>query len=259
MERRASTPAADGSAEELRRAVGRGELIAYFQPQYDLASGRPVVVEALCRWLHPARGLVMPDRFIPVAERTGLIGDVSRTVLDQAGRRVADWHRHGRRIGLAVNVSPTQLRADFAAAVLGFVRELGLPAGTVTAEITETPALTESCEEVEALQSLIDGGVGVSVDDFGAGFTSIEALKRMPLTEVKIDRSLMRNHDTAADALAIEAVDVAHARHAVVVAEGIETARDLERARRWGCDRGQGFYFSPALPPAEAERLLSAA
>jgi len=259
MKRRASNPTADGSAEELRRAVGSGELVAYFQPEYDLASGQPVVVEALCRWLHPVRGVVMPDRFIPVAERTGLIGELSRAMLDQAGRRVADWHRHGRHVGLAVNVSPTQLRPEFAATVLAFVRELGLPAGTVTAEITETPALTESCDEVETLRALIDGGVGVSVDDFGAGFTSIEALRRMPLTEVKIDRSLMRDRGADADALAIAAVEVAHARGAVVVAEGIETAEDLDRARRWGCDRGQGFYFSPALPAAEAARLLSVA
>ncbi|GAA2450161.1 EAL domain-containing protein [Agromyces soli] len=259
MERRASHPIADGSAEELRRAVGRGELVAFFQPEYELATGQPVVVEALCRWLHPVRGLVLPDRFIPVAERTGLIGDLSRAMLEQAGRRVAEWHRHGRHVGLAVNVSPTQLRPDFAATVLEFVRELALPAGTVTAEITETPALTESCEELEALQMLIDGGIGVSVDDFGAGFTSIEALRRMPLTEVKIDRSLMRDHAPEADALARAAVEVAHERGAVVVAEGIETAEDLDRARRWGCDRGQGFYYSPALPAAEAERLLSVA
>ncbi len=229
----------------------------YFQPQYDFASGQPVVFEALSRWMHPDRGLVMPDRFIDVAERTGLIAELGRTILEQAGRRVAEWHRRGRRIGLAVNVSPSQLRPEFASTMVEFVRALGLPDRTVTAEITETPALSETCEEVETMQALIDGGVGVSVDDFGAGFTSIEALRRMPFTEVKIDRSLMRNSTPGADALALEAVGVARSRHAIVVAEGIETAQDLDRARAWGCDRGQGFFFSPAVPADEVERLLA--
>ncbi|MFF2371718.1 EAL domain-containing protein [Agromyces sp. NPDC058110] len=252
------TPHAENSAEDLRRAVLRGELVPYFQPEYDLASGRPVVFEALSRWLHPDRGLVMPDRFIEVAERTGLIAELGRSILEQAGRLVVDWHRRGRRIGLAVNVSPSQLRPEFASTMVEFVRELGLPARTVTAEITETPALSETCEEIETLHALIAGGVGVSVDDFGAGFTSIEALGRMPFTEVKIDRSLMRTADPEHDALVLEAVEVARDRRAIVVAEGIETAKDLDRARSWGCDRGQGYFFSPAVPADEVERLLAA-
>ncbi|GAA1966064.1 EAL domain-containing protein [Agromyces allii] len=258
MEDRASSSASENSAEELQRAVRKGELVPYFQPEYDLVSGRPVVFEALSRWLHPERGLVMPDRFIAVAERTGLIGELGRTILAQAGRRVADWHRRGRRIGLAVNVSPSQLRPEFATTMVEFVRALGLPEWTVTAEITETPALSETCEEVETMQALIAAGIGVSVDDFGSGFTSIEALGRMPFTEVKIDRSLMRRPGAEADALAIEAIDVARMRHAVVVAEGIETAQDVARAKGWGCDRGQGFFFSPAVPASDVERLLAA-
>ncbi|WP_162238266.1 EAL domain-containing protein [Agromyces sp. Leaf222] len=242
----------------MQRAVRQGELVPYFQAEYDLASGRPVVFEALSRWLHPERGLVMPDRFIAIAERTGLIGDLGRTILVQAGRRVADWHRRGRRIGLAVNVSPSQLRPEFASTMVKFVRALDLPEWTVTAEITETPALSETCEEVETMQALIAGGIGVSVDDFGSGFTSLEALERMPFTEVKIDRSLMRRPDPEADVLALAAVAVARRREAVVVAEGIETAQDVDRAKAWGCDRGQGFFFSPAVPADEVERLLAA-
>ena len=236
----------------------RGELVPYYQAEYDLASGRPVVFEALSRWLHPERGLVMPDRFIAIAERAGLIGDVGRTILVQAGRRVADWHRRGRRIGLAVNVSPSQLRPEFASSMVEFVRALGLPDWTVTAEITETPALSETCEEVETMQALIAGGIGVSVDDFGSGFTSLEALERMPFTEVKIDRSLMRMPGSETDALALAAVAVAKVRRAIVVAEGIETARDVDRAKAWGCDRGQGFFFSRAVPAEQIERLLAA-
>ncbi|WP_164863448.1 EAL domain-containing protein [Agromyces sp. LHK192] len=248
-----------GGTRELRRAVRRGELVPYFQPEYDLNSGRPVAVEALCRWQHPDRGMIMPDRFIPLAERAGLIGELGRVILEQSGRRLVEWRRKGVRVGLAVNVSPTELRPEFARAVLDLVRRLGLPRGTVTAEITETPALTDSCEEHEAMQALIDGGVGVSIDDFGAGFTSVEGLRNIPFTEVKIDRSLMRDDRPETDALVATCVEIAHGRDALVVAEGVETAEDLERARAWGCDRAQGFYFSPAVTAEELEPVLTMA
>ncbi|MRG59594.1 EAL domain-containing protein [Agromyces sp. CFH 90414] len=259
MEPGASNPTTDGWVAELRRAVDRGELVAYFQPEYDLASGRPVAFEALCRWLHPDRGVIMPDRFIPVAEVSGLLGDLGRAILDQSGRRAAEWHRRGLRMGIAVNISPSQLRPAFVEAMLKIVRRLDLPRWTVTAEITETPALQESCEEYQAMQSLIDGGVGVSIDDFGAGFTSVEGMRKIPFTEVKIDRSLMRDASPAADELVARCVELARERSAVVVAEGVETSADLERAKRWRCDRAQGYYYSPAVAAEDLEPLLASA
>lgn len=243
---------------ELRRAFTSGELTAYFQPLYDLKTGRVVELEALCRWKHPAHGLLLPDRFIQVAEQHGLISDIGRVMLEESGRRAAEWHRRGVHVGLAINVSPSELRLPFAEGVLARLAELDLPSGAVTVEITESPQMSQSCEEHETLQMLLDGGVGVAIDDFGAGHTSLESLRRLPFTEVKIDRSLMRDPGAAADELVAECVDIAHERSATVVAEGVETAEDLARALRWGCDRAQGFYFAPALPAEELEPLLAA-
>lgn len=246
-------------AVELRRALETGELTAHFQPQYDLKTGRVVALEALCRWNHPVRGLLLPDRFIHVAERHGLISDLGRLMLDESGRRAADWHRRGVKVGVAINVSPTELRPSFADALLERLHEFELPAGSVTVEITESPAMQNSRDEYATLERLIEGGVGVSVDDFGAGHTSLDGIRRLPFTEVKIDRSLMHDSRPEADALVEQCVAIARSRSATVVAEGVETAEHFARALRWGCDRAQGFYFAPALPAEELEPLLAEA
>lgn len=248
----------DELAGELRRAFASGELTAFFQPLYDLKTGRVVALEALCRWKHPAHGLLLPDRFIQVAEHHGLIADLGRVMLEESGRRAAEWHRRGVHVGLSINVSPSELRPEFADEVLSRLAELGLPAGTVTVEITESPQLSESHEEHLTLQKLLEGGVGIAIDDFGAGHTSLTSITRVPFTEVKIDRSLMQADSPGADELVAECVEIARQRSAIVVAEGVETAEHLERALRWGCDRAQGFYFAPALPAEELEPLLNA-
>lgn len=241
---------------ELRRAFTSGELTAYFQPLYDLKTGRVVELEALCRWKHPARGLLLPDRFIQVAEQHGMIADIGRVMLEESGRRAAEWHRRGVSVGLAINVSPSELRHEFAREVLERLAALDLPRGTVTVEITESPQMSDTREEHETLQTLLDGGVGIAIDDFGAGHTSLQALRRLPFTEVKIDRSLMQDDRPETDELVAACVGLAHERGATVVAEGVETAEHLARALGWGCDRAQGFYFAPALPAEELEPLL---
>jgi EAL domain-containing protein (putative c-di-GMP-specific phosphodiesterase class I) len=246
-------------AGQLRHAFSAGELTAYFQPQYDLKSGRVVAVEALCRWLHPVHGVLLPARFIDVAERYGMIADLGRYMLEESGRHVADWHRRGVAVSVSINVSPSELRPEFAAVVLGRLRDLELPEGSITVEITESPAIQYSAEEFATLNALIDGGVGVSIDDFGTGNTSLELVRRLPLTEVKIDKSLVHDDSAPTDALVRECLEIAHERGAVIVAEGIETQQHFDRAIEWGCDRAQGFYFSPPLPVAEIEPLLEGA
>lgn len=246
----------DELAGELRRAFTSGELTAFFQPLYDLKTRRVVALEALCRWRHPARGLLFPDRFIEAAEQHGLIADLGRVMLEESGRRAAEWHRRGVHVGLSINVSPSELRLDFAETMLERLQALDLPAKYVTVEIIESPRLQESDEELHALRALLDGGVGISIDDFGAGHTSLESLRRLPFTEVKIDRSLMSDPRATADQLVGEAVEVARERGAIVVAEGVETEDHFARALHWGCDRAQGFYFAPALPADEVEPLL---
>ena len=243
-------------AGQLRHAFVSGQLTAYFQPQYDLKTGRVVAVEALCRWLHPERGLLLPERFIHVAEHHGLIAELGRHMLGQSGRQVADWHRRGVEVGVAINVSPSELVPEFAANALRHLRELGLPAGAMTVEVTESPAILYSAEEFATLDALIDGGVGVSVDDFGTGHTSLELVRRLPLTEIKIDKSLVQHPGADGDRLVRECLEVARQRGARVVAEGIETPAHFARAVEWGCERGQGYFFSPPLPVAQVEPLL---
>lgn len=243
-------------AGRLRHAFTAGELTAYFQPQYDLKTRRVVAVEALCRWQHPDEGLLLPGRFIDVAEQYGLIADVGRFMLEESGRRVADWHARGVEVGLSLNVSPSELVPEFAAAVLGQLRELDLPPFAMTVEITESPEITYERDEATTLQALIDGGVGVSIDDFGTGHTSLELVRRLPITEVKIDKSLVQDGSNEVDGLVRECLAAARERDALVVAEGIETAEQFDRVVAWGCDRGQGYFFSPPLPVHEVEPLL---
>jgi EAL domain-containing protein (putative c-di-GMP-specific phosphodiesterase class I) len=246
-------------AGQLRDAFTSGELTAYYQPQYEMATGRVAALEALCRWIHPEHGLLLPGRFIDIAERYGLIAAVGRFMLDESGRRVADWHRRGLHVGLSINASPSELDRAFADTVLSRLRELELPYRAVTVEITESPAISYSRDELYALEALIDGGVGVSIDDFGVGHTSLDLVRRLPLTEVKIDRSLVQDPTRAIDDLVRECVDIARSRQAVLVAEGIETQEHFERALHWECDLAQGFYFSPPLPLEQIEELLMAA
>jgi EAL domain-containing protein (putative c-di-GMP-specific phosphodiesterase class I) len=243
-------------ARQLRHAFIADELTAYYQPQYDLQSMDVVALEALCRWQHPRHGLLLPHRFIEIAERYGLIVEVGHFMLEETGHQVADWRRRGLHVGLSINVSPTELSADFAKTVLRRLRDLKLPDRALTLEITESPLIAYLQDEVDTLQSLIDGGVGVSIDDFGVGNTSLDLVRRLPITEVKIDRSLMYDPDGAVDDLVHECVEIARDRGAVVVAEGIETDQHLERAKRWQCDRAQGYYFSPPLPGLQLEELL---
>jgi EAL domain-containing protein (putative c-di-GMP-specific phosphodiesterase class I) len=245
-------------AGQLRHAFEAGELTAYYQPQYDLQSMDVVALEALCRWQHPLRGLLLPERFIHIAERYGLIADVGRFMLEESGQHVAAWRRRGLHIGLSLNVSPTELDRDFAATVIRRLRELELPYRAVTVEITESPAISYSRDELFALEALIDGGVGVSIDDFGIGNTSIDLVRLLPLTEVKIDRSLLHDPDRAIDDLVHECLSIVRDRGAISVAEGIETQEHFDRVREWQCDRAQGYYFSPPLPSRQMEELLLA-
>jgi EAL domain-containing protein (putative c-di-GMP-specific phosphodiesterase class I) len=252
------TVEADGVqlAEQLRHAVGAGELTVHYQPQYDLASGRIVALEALCRWNHPEQGLLLPGHFIDLAEQYGIISDVDRFVREESGRRAVDWHRRGLHVGVAINVSPSELNAPFAEALLRQLAELELPDRTLTVEVTESPEIAYTSDELLALEMLIEGGVGVSIDDFGTGRASLELVQRLPLTEVKIDRSLVQSPTRAIDDAVRACIEVVRGRDAIVVAEGVETPSHYERAMQWGCDRAQGYYFSRPLPIEDVEPLL---
>ncbi|MGY1753930.1 EAL domain-containing protein [Blastococcus sp. SYSU D01042] len=248
---------------ELHGAVDRGEIVVHLQPQVDLVSGRVVAVEALARWQHPTLGPVPPDVFIPLAEASGQIRDIGDHVLREACRTLAAWRADGPDLEVAVNVSAVQLTdPDFAGSVARVLAETGLPARSLTLEVTESQVLTEVATRHGHLEHLRTLGVGISVDDFGTGYSSLAQLQRLPVTELKIDRSFTSQLSGSAPSSPLIAgiIGLAHGLGLRVVAEGVETEAQSRALRGWACDRAQGYLLGrPAAPAAVRELLLTSA
>ncbi|MEJ2346524.1 MAG: EAL domain-containing protein [Gammaproteobacteria bacterium] len=235
----------------LRRGIAAGELPVHYQPQMDLRGGRVVGVEALVRWAHPEKGLVLPGEFIPHAERTGLIFALGEQVLRNACSQCQRWRRQGlNELQLAVNVSARQFqRRDFADLVRRVLTETGLPASNLVIEITESVLLGEIETRVTLMQELKDMGVHLSVDDFGTGYSSLVYLKRFPIDSIKLDRQFVQHVCVDVEDLAICRAVAAMGRSLDirVVAEGVETWEQLAVLAELGCDAAQGFVFSPPM------------
>lgn len=246
---------------DLRLAVADDGLSVAYQPIFDLRDHgeqdlRLVSVEALARWTHPEAGVVAPDRFIRMAENAGFLGDLDEYVLVRAGAQLRAWQDAGFEIGLSVNASPSHFTAEYVDAVLTRLERLELLPGTLTVEIIEVPSPQLIPAMAEAFTLLHGAGVTIAVDDFGAGDTTYDMLRMLPIDEVKIDRALTQSSSDAAEETvrAIVALATQHGWH--VVAEGIETDADLTRARGRGCHRGQGYLLGRPSGPSEIERLL---
>ena len=246
----------------LRRAVERGEFALRYQPQVSLGSGRIVGLEALLRWEHPERGLVAPDEFVPVAEETGLIVPIGEWVLGEACLRAKGW-RGGDPSepppAVCVNLSARQLREPgLPRAVARVLTETGLEPARLLLEVTESAAMGDAPATAAALGELRGLGVGAAIDDFGTGYSSLSHLSRLPVDRVKIDRSFVGklSEEREAGVLARGVVDLAHALGLAVVAEGVETADQLERLRTMGCDLAQGLLFSGPVPGEAVGALL---
>ena len=241
-----------GLENGLRQAVARAEFRLHYQPQIALASNEVVGVEALVRWQHPELGLVAPLKFITLAEETGLIVPLGEWVLGEALRQLAEWRRRGMAdLTVSVNISAHQLGvAGFVGMVLGKLAEHGLPAAALRLEITESVAMQRPEQTVALLRELRRLGVGLAIDDFGTGYSSLSYLKRLPLNCLKLDRSFVSDIESDANDAAICAatISLAHNLGLAVVAEGVETAAQLEFLRSLGCDGVQGYLFSKPLP-----------
>jgi diguanylate cyclase (GGDEF)-like protein len=247
---------------ELREALERGELALHYQPQLDLKTGHIISAEALVRWNRPGHGFVPPMRFIPLAEQSGLIEQIGNWIIDHACAQLRTWKQQGVPIErVAVNVSPRQFRRrSFAKVLREALARHGVPATALEIEITEG-VLFEQGESAESLlRELSEAGHPIALDDFGTGFSSMSYLKRFPVNTIKIDRVFIEGLGTGPDSEAIVAAIVAmsHALGKHVIAEGVETQRQLAALRRLGCDDMQGFLLSPALPAEGLGELVRA-
>jgi diguanylate cyclase (GGDEF)-like protein/PAS domain S-box-containing protein len=248
---------------ELRHAIERGELLAYYQPIIDLETRALRGFEALARWRHPERGLVPPDVFIPVAEETGLVGVIGEMMLKEACQQLKIWQdRYPRTppLGVSVNISTRQLgHAGIVDQIARIIRETGLAPGSLTLELTESTLMQNLKAGAGVIRQLHDMSVHVHVDDFGSGYSSLSYLQDLPVETLKVDRAFVSGMDGKPRQTAIVRAIVTLARNLGmdVIAEGVETDAQADTLLRLRCATGQGFLFSRPLPAAEAERLIA--
>jgi diguanylate cyclase (GGDEF)-like protein len=244
---------------DLREAIAQEQFCLAYQPTFALSDMTPTGVEALIRWKHPVRGLVQPDAFIPVLEETGLITEVGRWVLREACRQAAAWHRDGRRIAMAVNVSARQLDTD--ELIVDIERALadsGLAASALTVEITETTLMRNIEDTVRRLGAIKQLGVRIAIDDFGTGYSSLAHLQQFPVDALKIDRSFIAGlrHNKEGETLIRTLVQLGKALSIETFAEGIEQQHELSLLKDEECDNGQGFLFARPLDSAAIEEFF---
>jgi len=254
-------PARLALAGELRRAIEQDELELHYQPKFDTRTLQLGGVEALVRWRHPERGLLGPDEFIPLAEHTGAIRGLTQLVLRKATHQLAAWQADGLDLSVAVNLSVANLLdhglVDDIAAIL---EQEGAPAERLELEITESMLMSDPERAKELLKQLTAMGIRLSIDDFGTGHSSLAYLRRLPISEIKIDRSFVRHLavDDGDAAIVRATIELSHSLDLKVVAEGVEDARSLELLRELGCDGAQGYHLARPAPAADLNDLLRA-
>jgi len=245
---------------DLRQALERDELRVFYQPQVCSTTNRVVGLEALVRWQHPERGLLYPRDFLPLAEETKLIGQLSERVLDQACQDVGRWIQEGHtHLRLAVNLSPIQVEHPrFVETLMQQVKAHNFPAGNLEIEITENVIMNDLEQISQKLRKLAALGVRIAIDDFGTGYSSLNYLHRLPIHTLKVDQSFVKAIRSGDDGACIvnAIVAMAHGLKLEIVAEGVETDEQLDYLRSLGCHQVQGFFYGPARPAAEISRTL---
>lgn len=232
---------------DLRSAASDGQLQLYYQPKMDIRSGHVRQAEALLRWQHPELGMVSPAEFIPLAERTGSMFLLTGWVIEEGIRQLSAWNRKGLHMQLSLNISAEDLHGEnLLMTVERLLKRYQLSAEQLIFEITESTAMRDPEHSLNVLEKLRDGGISLSVDDFGTGYSSLAHLKRLPVQELKIDQSFIRNLDeTSEDAVIVRStIEMSHNLGLKVVAEGVEYQHTLELLERWHCDTAQGYLIS---------------
>jgi diguanylate cyclase (GGDEF)-like protein/PAS domain S-box-containing protein len=247
---------------DLRQAVARQEFVLNYQPKVDLETGRVVGVEALIRWQRPRHGVMLPARFIPVAEESGLILPIGRWALDTACHQARAWQDQGLPpVSVAINVSAVELRAkDFLGNVQQILEHSRLEARFLELELTETFMMQDWKSIAEILRALKGLGVRIALDDFGTGYSSLSYMKRFPIDSLKIDQSFVRDMTTDSDDASIVSavINMGRSLNMRVVAEGIQTRDQFEFLKDRHCPEGQGYFFAPPVPAAQLTELLAA-
>lgn len=244
---------------ELRRAIDDNELVLHLQPLVDVSAARTYGAEVLVRWQHPRRGLIMPGDFIPRAERSGLMDDLTFWVLRRGIAYAAQLREGGRDLRLSINVSARSLlRPDFPDTLQTLLHAQGLAGTALTLELTEDTLMADQSRTLEIVERLAAIGVQISIDDFGTGYSQLAYLKRLPVSEIKIDRSFVQDMlESDTDLSIVSAtISLAHALKLRAVGEGVESSAQLERLRELGCDLIQGFHVGHPMPVEQFERWL---
>jgi diguanylate cyclase (GGDEF)-like protein len=246
---------------ELRQAIVRDELELYFQPKIDVVTERVVHAEALVRWNHAKHGVMRPDEFIPLAEQSGKIGLVTKWVIRNAIRQCAEWSRNGIDLTVAVNLSALDLfDSELPTFISGLLSDAGLSPAKLMLEITESAIMKDAAYAQRILAEMKRRGICLAIDDFGTGYSSLAHLKRLPVDELKIDKSFVLNlTESATDDMVIvrSTIELGHNMGLVVIAEGVETSESWAILKRLGCDMAQGYYMSPPLPAGKFGEWLA--
>jgi EAL domain-containing protein (putative c-di-GMP-specific phosphodiesterase class I)/ActR/RegA family two-component response regulator len=245
---------------ELRDALLAGEFVLHYQPKVELATGQVVGAEALLRWQHPRRGLVMPGEFLDAAEASDMVLELGEWVLRTGCAQTAAWHDAGApAVAVAINLSGRQFRDErLPERVAGVLRETGLRPSALELDLTEAIVMEDAANFVARLAALKAQGIRLSLDDFGTGYSNLSYLKRFPLDYLKVDRSFVQDVTTSPDDAAIvrAVISLGHSLGLAIVAEGVETEAQVEWLRRERCEQIQGYLFSRPLPATEFEALL---
>jgi diguanylate cyclase (GGDEF)-like protein len=244
---------------ELKRAIERGELQLHYQPKIEVASQTVIGVEALMRWKHPQHGFIPPEEFISLAERTRMIRPLTQWALEKAFQDCAAWHRDEHNLMVSINLSTRDLNdPELPDLIAGIAAKTNIQPEWIILEITESSIMADPTRVLTILERLRGMGFALSIDDFGTGYSSLAYLKKLPVSELKIDKSFVMDMlSSENDAVIVRAtVDLAHNLGLKVTAEGVESAEALAILQGFGCDVVQGFFFSPALPAPQLESWL---